>query len=279
MKPEEMMKLMGNSKIYDLSHAFHRNMPQYTFLVPFVFTQASQHGNRMFEGNITTASELICLTCHIGTHIDSLGHVAKEGKLFGGIDASKVQGGLDGLKVLGMETVPPIIKMGMLLDVATSKGVNVLSQGYVITDRDLQQTAEAERLVIPEDCLVFIRTGWATYWNDSVKYCDLSGGIPGPDLSAAKWLAERRIFGTGADTGMYEAQKGNMSVSVHGFLLAEKGIYILENLNLEELARDKRYVFMTVVLPLKIRGATGSPIRPIAIGTPLGGLSSDRCLS
>ncbi len=261
------MRVLGGGKIYDLSHPFHGGMPQYAFLPPFVFTQASQHGNKIFEGNITTASELMSLTCHIGTHIDALGHVAKEGKLFGGIDASKVQGGFEGLKALGMETVPPIIKIGILIDIATSKGVEVLPGGYAINERDLQQAVAAERVEILQDCLVFIRTGWATYWDNPGKYCDLREGIPGPDLNAAKWLAEYRIFGTGTDTGMYEVQSGKPSVLVHGLLLAEKGIYILENLNLEDLARDKTYTFTTIILSLKIRGATGCPVRPIAIAT------------
>ena len=265
MTSKELAKLIDDAKIYDLSHSFHRGMSQPPFLPPFVFTQASQHGNKIHEGDITTASELICLTCHTGTHIDGLGHIAKEGKLFGGIDASQVQGGWEGLKALGMETVPPIVKSGVMLDVAANKGVEVLPGGQVITDRDLEQTAVAQEVEIPENSLVFIRTGWANYWNNPSKYCDFS---PGPDLSAARWLAEHRIFGTGTDTGIYEAQPGKPSVLVHGFLIAQNGIYILESLNLEDLARDKVYDFITVVLPLKIVGGSGCPVRPIAIALP-----------
>jgi len=51
----------------------------------------------------------------------------------------------------------------------------------------------------------------------------------------------------------------------HLYLLPQKGIYIIENLNLEELARDRCYAFGFVCLPLKFRGATGSPVRPVAV--------------
>jgi kynurenine formamidase len=52
---------------------------------------------------------------------------------------------------------------------------------------------------------------------------------------------------------------------VHTLLLIEKGIYIMESLYLEELARDGVYEFLFVALPIKIRGATGSMIDPIAV--------------
>jgi kynurenine formamidase len=52
---------------------------------------------------------------------------------------------------------------------------------------------------------------------------------------------------------------------VHVHLLVESGIHIIEALNLEELARDRVYEFVFVAAPLKIRGATGSPIRPLAL--------------
>jgi kynurenine formamidase len=52
---------------------------------------------------------------------------------------------------------------------------------------------------------------------------------------------------------------------VHTLLLIEHGIYIMESLDLEELARDRVYEFLFVALPLKIRGATGSWIDPVAV--------------
>jgi len=56
-----------------------------------------------------------------------------------------------------------------------------------------------------------------------------------------------------------------VTLPVHVILLVHFGIYIIENLFLEDLARDQCYEFTFVCLPLKLRGATGSPVRPIAI--------------
>jgi kynurenine formamidase len=51
----------------------------------------------------------------------------------------------------------------------------------------------------------------------------------------------------------------------HLYLLPQKGVYIIENLNLEELARERRWEFAFVGVPLKFQGATGSPLRPLAL--------------
>jgi len=48
-------------------------------------------------------------------------------------------------------------------------------------------------------------------------------------------------------------------------LITRHGIQILEMVNLEELARDRVYTFLFIASPLKLAGATGSPVRPIAI--------------
>jgi len=93
----------------------------------------------------------------------------------------------------------------------------------------------------------------------------------GPDISAARWLLERRVVATGTDTETYEVQPapdpgptGNPQ-PVHTLLLIQNGIYIMESLDLEELARQRVYEFLFVALPVKIRGATGSMVDPVAV--------------
>jgi kynurenine formamidase len=83
-------------------------------------------------------------------------------------------------------------------------------------------------------------------------------------LEAARFLVEAGMRLTGADTTAYEVVP-TKSMEVHVFLLAEQGIQIMEMLNLEELARERIHCFVFIVIPLKIKGGTGSPIRPIAI--------------
>ncbi len=78
-----------------------------------------------------------------------------------------------------------------------------------------------------------------------------------------EWLSNHGIFAAGSDTVAFEHVPSNMEVHVH--LLVERGIHIIECLNLESLAEAGVKEFLFVALPLKIRGGTGSPIRPVAV--------------
>jgi kynurenine formamidase len=116
-----------------------------------------------------------------------------------------------------------------------------------------------------------VRTGYLSDWPDTAALEAHRGA--GPDLSAALWFAESGVVPCGWDTETFEVQpapaqdRGTPSnpQSVHALLLIEKGIYIMESLHLEELARDGICEFRFVALPLKTRGATGSMICPIAV--------------
>ncbi len=87
---------------------------------------------------------------------------------------------------------------------------------------------------------------------------------PGPAKQDARWLSSNGIFAAGADTINFE-QVPSRTMPVHVHLLVENGIHIIECLNLEQLAAERVYEFVFVASPLKIRGATGSPIRPFAL--------------
>jgi kynurenine formamidase len=87
---------------------------------------------------------------------------------------------------------------------------------------------------------------------------------PGPELEAARWLSSRGVFAAGSDTVAFERVPA-AEMPVHAHLLVESGIHIIEALNLEEIARERVYEFAFIAAPLKIRGGTGSPIRPIAL--------------
>jgi kynurenine formamidase len=113
------------------------------------------------------------------------------------------------------------------------------------------------------------RTGYLHFWPDKDEMAQHK--TPGPDVTAAQWLLDHGVIATGTDTETYEVQPApNLGVPtnpqpVHTLLLIEHGIYILESVYLEELARDKVYEFLFVTLPVKIRGATGSMVDPLAV--------------
>jgi len=122
--------------------------------------------------------------------------------------------------------------------------------------------------VRPWDVLL-IRTGYLKFWPDEAALAEHR--TAGPDLSAAEWMLERGVIATGTDTETYEVQpapdRGTPAnpQPVHTRLLIENGIYLMESLYLEELAAEKVYEFLFVALPLKIRGATGSMVDPLAV--------------
>jgi len=139
---------------------------------------------------------------------------------------------------------------------------------FAITPDHLEGAAHAEQVEIQKGDVVLLRTGWASYWNDGARYITGGSGAvpagPGPQIDAARWLSARGIFAAGSDTVAFEkVPAAEMPVHVH--LLVESGIHIIEALDLEELARERIYEFVFVAAPLKIRGGTGSPIRPLAL--------------
>lgn len=211
------------------------------------------------------AAGIIICGEHTGTHIDALCHQADDLKLFGDIPVNGDVQGSRGFTRRAVEEIPPILAPGALLDVAVNKGVESLDAGYAITDEDLEECCERQAMSIEPGDVVLVRTGNARYWDDTERY--LAG--PGVAANASYWLVDRGVLAVGADNtawdvpGLKDPELGTLPG--HLILLARRGIYIIENLNLEELATAGRYRFDFVCTPLKLVGATGSPVRPLAI--------------
>jgi kynurenine formamidase len=161
---------------------------------------------------------------------------------------------------LGVDTVAPIVRRGVLLDIAGLEGVDALAADFAITAEHLSGAATG--VDIGAGDVVLLRTGWARYFSDAKRYIN-NVVAPGPGLEAAQWLSSRKIFAAGADTVAFE-RVPNPAMPVHVHLLVESGIHIIEVLNLEELARERVYEFLFVAAPMNIRGATGAPVRPLA---------------
>lgn len=263
MFAKTMRELIVKGKVYDLGQPYHPGMPHHPNHPPFAFTLTKKHGDVMYPDEISAANDIFTTGGHTGRHLDSLGHISQKGKLYGNVKASRVQSYATGLKLRGIDTTPPVVRRGILLDVARALGRKVLSNAFPIGPEELEKTAEKERVSFKAGDAVLIRTGWAQYWNDPVKFVAHEKGAPGVNLEGAKWLARHRMAFTGSDTTAYEKMPANLPV--HVFLLNQKGVQLLEMLNLEEIARDRVYEFLFVALPLKIIGGTASPVRPIAI--------------
>jgi kynurenine formamidase len=133
---------------------------------------------------------------------------------------------------------------------------------------ELEAACRRQAVEVRSGDAVLIRSGWPVHWKDPETFVGHHHGVPGPDESAAAWLAERRIRITGSETIAYECiypERGHALLPVHRTMLVEHGIHIIEVLNLTELARDGVNEFLFVVTPLKVVGATGIPVRPVAL--------------
>ena len=153
-----------------------------------------------------------------------------------------------------------------MLDLARYREVELIVAGNPISQNELESATQKQGVQIGEGDVVLIRTGNGALWQNPGVYLQ-AGGVTG---SASQWLANKGVRAVGADNmawdemGLFDPDF-KVTLPGHLILLVRSGIYIIENLFLEELARDQRYEFTFVCLPLKLRGATGSPVRPIAV--------------
>jgi kynurenine formamidase len=222
--------------------------------------------------HVSYTGAAISLYTHMGTHIDALNHFGLDGRIWNGFRADEHLGDR-GWHVAGAEKIPPIIARGVLIDVAAAKGLDMLPDGYRVTRDDLVHALERQHTELHEGDVVLIRTGRMQRYEDAAAYM---ANPPGMGMSAARFLVEEGgAMIVGADNLSFEAfpseVEGNY-VPVHTYLLAQRGTPILELVYLEELAKDGIYEFAFLGGSLKLRGADGAPIRPIAI--PLRGEAS-----
>ena len=211
-------------------------------------------------------SELVMGTVHSGAHIDAHGHMTIEGRWHGGT-ADADLGDFGPLKGDATE-IPPLWRRGVLYDVPGHRGVGSLDAGEPVSADELL-AIEAGGPAAGEGDVALVRTGYLAHWPDPDALAAHRGA--GPDLEAARLLAERGVLAVGSDTETFEVQpapdRGTPAnpQPVHTLLLIERGIYILESLDLEDIARAGAREFLFVALPLAIRGATGSMVDPVAI--------------
>jgi kynurenine formamidase len=205
---------------------------------------------------------------HAGTHIDAFCHQALDMQLHGGVAVTPAVQTSAGFTRHGIDTVAPIVARGVLLDLAALRGGRVPERS-VIGARDLDQTRRAQGTEIRPGDVVLVRTGSDTVWGEPDRYLN-GAGMSG---EASEWLAGQGVSAVGSDNVAWDLpgvvdQRLGVTLPGHVILLVQKGIYIVENLNLMELSVARGYEFIFVCLPLKIRGGTASPVRPIAILPP-----------
>jgi len=256
--------------VYDLGRPLFNGMPQSPNHPSFCHTLPRRHGDQVRKDGSSAANDLIVTGTHVGTHIDALAHVSYQGRLHGGTDAFKAQAG-GGFADHGVHTIAPLFCRGLLLDVARTLGVDCCPGGYEITVEDLKATADAEGLCPREGDVVLVRSGWGGRFEEGPQaYLGRDTGVPGVGEEGARWLASTGAVAVGADTIAFERiapHSGHSLLPAHRVLLVEEGVYIIEALNLEDVARIGLWEFAFLATPLAIVGATGSPLRPLAVAS------------
>lgn len=267
---DEYLQLEQRFQNFDLSYEFFPGMPAPARHPQYAHSLARRHGDALRPDGSSSAADQICTGTHVGTHIDAFSHYSLKGRLYAEVDASEAQTG-GSFRQHGIETAPSFFCRGVLLDLPSLLGVDVVPSDLTITEEVLAECAVRQGVQFRGGDVALVRTGWEQhFFTAPADYLRSTNGVPGIDGSGAKWLAAQGVCAAGTDTATFDQVPRGVTANelfdlpAHRVLLVEQGVYILENLRLTELASAGATEFAFVMLPLKYRGATGSPVRPIA---------------
>lgn len=254
--------------VYDLGRPMFVGMPQSPNHPAYWHALPRRHGDMVRPDGGSAANDLLVTGTHVGTHIDALAHVSHAGKLHGGADAAAAGAGGRYLE-LGVHAIAPMVCRGVLLDVPAALGVPSCDPAYEITPGDLERAADAAGVEVRPGDVALVRSGWGPRFDEGqAAYAGTASGVPGVGEGGARWLAARGVRAAGADTIAFERLapgSGHAVLPAHRVLLVEAGVYIVEALDLEALATSGAAAFTFVLSPLRLVGATGSPVRPLAL--------------
>ena len=266
----DLIRTVLGRRVYDLEQPRTAAMPIHPAHRPGYLYQLHRRHRDSYAperaGPRTGASGMIMMMEHTGTHIDALSHQAADLRLYGGIEVTPQVETQRGFTTHGIETIGPIVARGVLLDVCATKGLDLLPAHYRITAADLEASARSAGVTVrPGDALI-VRTGYGKVWGDEARYLAAAG----ISREGSEWAAEQKVRCVGCDnmtwdeTEERDPETGG-ALFGHLHLLARCGVAIIENLMLESLSQDRCWEFLFVCTPLKLVGATGSPVSPIAL--------------
>ncbi len=271
------LALPAAGDVYDLDAGRWHDMPMAGGIhPPFALMRYRSAQGGAVEGDVPSGgrggfainSELNTTGHHAGTHIDALCHISAgdDAHWYGGYAAAEHSGDF-GARRADASTMPPILTRGVLLDVPAHRGVDALDSGSPVDAAEVAAIMAAQGTTVRQGDVVLVRTGYMAYWPHDLEGAGrhFSAGIT---ADAAVALADAGAVAIGSDTEGLEVLPEvdpEDVFPVHIALLVERGVHIIELLYLEDLARDRRHEFLFVCLPLRIRGATASMVRPVAI--------------
>jgi len=291
------------AKAYEISHVRSETMSSSPFGAPLDYNFRDTVGipttAHAFNGE-TVSGE----TAAQGTQMDAIGHFAYlpepwDGKppfpsekslYYGGFTQKDVKPTPDSpLMKLGIDKVPPIVTSAVLLDARDYVGKgSALKPGGLVTTEDIKGMVKAQGLewrgILPGDVL-YIYTGWEDNWADPDTAKEYYTKGPGLSYDAAQYLRELQVVLVALDNpftdpanegeiygkaGPPEGTPPGLPFAIHHENLTQSGIHQIQNAHLSEMAKDKVWTSCTMILPLLVKGGSGSEVRPVAIGAPQG---------
>lgn len=257
-------QLIRTGEVIELGHVLTATMPLFGTRVFELYTKRTNGPlgtNKRYSNEELVVTEL----GQVGTQLDMLSHQGIDGQFYNCVPIDSVAT-RTGFQKFGIEKMGSLFARGVLIDVAAFKGVEMLQAGYEITPADLQGALAKQSLSIAPGDAVLIHTGWGQLWDkEGARY---GASSPGIGIPAATWLASRDVLLIGADNPSVEVAPNpdkSLDTPVHQVALVVNGIFLLENLKLDDLARKRIQEFALIVEPLKIGGGTGSTVAPIAV--------------
>jgi len=276
----EVLRLPRSGTVHSLALPRFDGMPLFASHPPFQVTMHRTPGGLRGDGiqpwgpangvNLGYMAEVVSATSHSGAHVDALAHmtIGDDDRWYCGANAREHLGDR-GPNRGDASKLPAFVRRGVLLDVPAHRGVDALPAHSAVTSDELEAVAERQSVDVRAGDVVLVRTGYLGAWPD--REVMARHVTAGPDVSAARWLLDRGVVAAGSDTETFEVQPAPdpgdppNPQPVHTLLLIENALYLFESIYLEDLARERAYEFLFIALPLKVRGATGSMLDPVAI--------------
>lgn len=267
MTPDVVLRaarLIRTGAVIEMAYPLYAGMP---FYGDRVYSQVLKRTNWPPGPNNRGSNEEMVTTelGQVGTQIDGFSHQSIGNSLYNCFKMDELAT-RSGFTRLGIEKAGGLFTRAVLLDIAALKGVDMLGDQYEITAQDLQAALKRQNLTLQPGDAVIVNTGfWRLWGKDDVRYYRTQ---PGLGIGAAEWLLTQRPMIVGSDTCCVEVNPNpdpKLSSPVHQILLTANGIYLMESLKVDELLAKRVFEFAFIVEPLKLRGATGSTVAPIAV--------------
>lgn len=264
--------LIRKGRVISLSHEIYNGMPgRQSIHGPFFYLLSQRVYDHRPPLRKPTANRFGAALCrvemvdHLGTHLDALNHISYDNRFYNGNDAFEISATY-GTTKLGIDSTPPVVTRGIMVD--ATGGREIMDGGEAVSLDYVSSYLEERNIEVEPGDAIFFYTGLGRLWHDPAKYNGYFENSPGIGMELARWLAEKKVSITGSDTPATEVSPPELKdtrLPVHQYLITLHGIRLIDNINLNELASEGVSEFMFTLAPLKIRGATASPVAPLAI--------------